>query len=99
MLRGDRFVVFGGAGEITLIDRGNVHLAGWLQAPQHFAGRMVVRGAVRIGRSFEDDDRAAVLWCAGGACHVTRVFARRDTPVQEDEMWLFDDAVLPLCAE
>lgn len=92
----DRFLVFGGSAEITLIDRGHVAVLGQLLTPQSGETLSVrVRAAVRLESSI-GSDRAAILWCTDSACHVTGVFAYRDSPREWSPMKLDGDAVLPV---
>lgn len=96
-LHEDRFLVFGCYAEITLIDDGHVAVLGQLLTPQSADTLGVrVRAAVRLKSSI-DSDRAAILWCTGSACHVTKVYARRDSPRAGSPLELHDEAVLPRC--
>jgi hypothetical protein len=93
----ERFLVFGSAGEITLIDHGHVDASSELVAVE--SGDHVhvqVRAVVRIGAAV-DGDRAAILWCEGDDCYVTEVFAGGGRAKEQGALELGDDTMLPLC--
>lgn len=97
----DRFLVFGGFGELAMIDHGRAVVTTWLVGSNFMPEGPVDVQAVRL-----DDQTVAARWCVHDMCHLTRI--RLFTPEAgmpspeldlnlDLNLDLVDEQVLPAC--